>query len=284
MDKGLSIVNNLKSLRAFRFVFYSVLVGLLSAGCSSSANKTVISEIGREHVWLRYEVEKTNGTEKKVPQGYDHPAEFTVEQVEALLLEIEKQDYEFFEWQKPESLFSEKERGKLAPLLVEAFQKATPDTWIDFLVTGVRDSAFSDYPTFTAGICFIQNGQLNFVFSTVELPYEIGNAIQYEDAARGIFKLKQLRLHPIPEKNIEKPGVIEGDEWLNKEHDNWLIVDIQSFRNRFATAQVEAQSTEPYKYKKDPVTRMKMLKELHDLNMISDEEFEKKRKEILKQL
>ena len=277
------IVGTSKLPKFIRVLFFPLLIGLIFTGCSSSANKIVISETGREHVWLRYEVDKTDSTGKKVPQGYDHPAEFTVTQMETLLSELEKQDYLFFKWQKPNPLFSEEERKKLAPWLVEAFQKSTPNTWIEFLVTGKRDSAFSDYPTYTAGIIYIQNAKLNLVLSIAELRYEIGSAIQYEEAAKGIFKLRQLRLHPNPEKNIKKPPVIEGDRWLNKEHDNWLVIDIQSFRNRFAAAEDEVQSKEPYK-KENPLARMKMLKKLHDSKMITDEEFEKKRKEILEQL
>ena len=282
MKAGLTMRNHIKPLSFLNNIIWLTTVGLLLVSCSSSVKKKVISEKGKDHVFLLYHIEKADGAEKIVPQGYDHPIDFKVEQMDTLLSELKNQDYEFFVWQKPKPVFTKDERDKLAPSLAQAFKKASPDAWIEFVVTGHRGAAFSDYPTFTAGICYIQNGKLNMVFSTIEQEYEIGLAIEYEDNPRGVFKLRNTRLVPLPDKKIEKPPVIQGDQWHSREHENWLTVDVQCFRNRLEEAETETLAE--VSDQKDPVTRLKKLKRLHDLKLISDDEFNKKRQEILKQL
>jgi len=261
---------------------YLIIVFLLITGCSSSPERIVIFTDRDEHVWLQYQVEKKAGVEIPVPQGFDHPFEISVGQMEGLLRDVYRQEYDIFKWQEADSVFTENELKKLSPILVEAFQKATVDQWVHFAVMGQRPGLILKHFIFTDGICYVKEGRFNIVFSNIAIRWGDEREEIYTGDPRELFRFPFVRLVPNPEKGIDLPPIIQGNEWLNKEHGNWLMIDVKSANNRFLLAE-ESKASEG-KSQKTPASRLQMLKELIDKELISKEEYEKKRKEILEQL
>lgn len=268
--------------KASYFIILSLILGALGTGCSSSLRETVVTEDGREHVWLQHEVEKKDGVEQPISQGFEHPVELSGVEMEALLKELMKKDYAFFKWSEAKSIFIDEEVKKLAPDLAKALMAVSSSQWVHFSVIGNRRRVVSDYPAITDGMCFVKDGKLNIIFSNISEDLEDKVEKLFVGDPREVYRFASVRVHSTPEKKINLPPVIEGDPWLSKERENWLTIDLASFRERFAKAQLNLNVEKPAK--SNPAIRLKMLKNLLDQGLISDEEYNQKRKEILDQL
>ena len=84
-------------------------------------------------------------------------------------------------------------------------------------------------------------------------------------------------------RGISSPPVIEGTRFFEKRHDNWAVIDIANLLN--PQEEPEAKTVEDMGRKGKTVTeRMKVLKELYDNDLITKDEYKKKKAEILDEL
>ncbi len=245
---------------------------------------------GQEHIQLIHEVTEIDGKEQITSQGYAHPAELTVELLKKLMGDISVKKYALLGWDDPQPLFYEEEIEKLAPRLSDAFKKANSNQWIYFSITAEKPGLFSDTLRVTDGICFLDKEKLNFVFTNINVEItghsRIGIKGNIDDFKTGDPRQQTpSRLYRFdfqPGKNYHKPLVVEGDQWLSEEQTQWLIFDIKS---DYAILPAKESSTSSKPSPKAGIEeRLKKLKELHTKGLITDQEYEEKRKEILKEL
>ncbi len=290
---------------------------------------------------LQYEIEKVSGKERTVAQGFDHPSQLTADQIDLILSEVNGQEFSFFKWSETKRVFFEEDRKELAPGLAEALGKATADQWIYFSFSPLRKGALLKTRYLTNGICFIKDGKFNLVMANINFKHGVEDEMGTKDKPekgdpRYLTSVEFFRFVTNPDKGYDKPPIMKGDKWLNKEHNNWLVFDLDKFfiisskpdklpepatpEKIIQTSEPEmlpeptkiekiAQPTEPEDVlkpvqaeklpesaepgkitlpsgpkKMDITDRLKKLKELYELNLITDEEYNQKKREILKDL
>jgi hypothetical protein len=270
---------------------------------------------GRDLVRLSHELDK-GGT--VVPRGYDHPAKWTPEQLTTVLSGIEYQEYSFFAWRKAKRVFIDAEIVKLAPALAKAFAQATPDQWTDFTITARKRDYLWPTPRITNGMFFVQNGKLNLVL--LNLNFEVVDEDQRATGdPRKRFAIETYRLVEGP--NRSRPPVVAKDPFLRREHANWLILDVPAILASAppapaapaapatpatpatptpaattpapAPAAAPAEAATPAPSAAQPAEtpvdrsvekRLEELKSLLDKGLITQEEYDRKKQEILQSL
>jgi hypothetical protein len=300
----------------FRSLTVLLLAGALAlfAACGPTLKQVTLQQKDSEHVFLQSLVEKDG---QVVPQHYDHPATLTAAQVDAMLAAIRFEEHMFFAWRDRGPLFIDEERAKLAPWLADALQKATPDQWVHFAVTGMKRDLLFKTKHLTDGVCFVKDGKLHLVIANINFEMIDPEKDFYRLDPRDRVVLNALRLKPDPAKGLELPPIIKGDKWLDTERRNWLLIDTQKFAavtpapaptptaapaptvpppeppavTPPATAPAAPQVAPPTatpapdaSLRPDVIERLKKLKELYDLGLITKEEYDKKRQEILQGL
>ncbi len=269
---------------------FLILICLTLFGCTAKSNMTQLFVDGQERIQLHHQIHDVKGKEEIVRQGYNHPVQMTVEDLTALLNEISINKFELIGWGEAHALFYQEEISKLAPRLVDAFTQASSDQWIYFSITAEKPALFNDTLRITDGICFIKDNKLNFVFSNLNIEIAGQNTIGAPKSKNDFKKGDPRTLTPSqtyrfvfqPEKPYQKPPVIEGDQWLSDEQTQWLvfILDAADVSPVVAESTPAAEPDEKSSIKE----RLKKLKELRQHDLITDKEYEAKRKQILKEL
>jgi len=258
------------------FVWLAAVV--FGAGCATVTKKVVVFNERNDHVWLQYEAHKG----EVVAQGYAHPATLTAAQFEAMLKAVHLEEYSFFKWRDNGRIFVEEERKKLAPRLVEAFAKATPDQWVHFAVSGHKRDLIFQTLMATDGVCYFKDGKFHLILGNVNLELIQPDKDKYNSDPRERYVFNSRRLQINPEKGYDKPPIDKGNPYFEKERRNWLVFDLSTFFTSVDAAieQPAAPTPEPG----DVGTRLQKLKELLDQGLITQEEYEQKRKQILEGL
>lgn len=262
-------------------------VGLLSlvtlslfglTGCASKTIHTPIFEKGEEHVWLEQHSNGSSGI------GYDHPVEIDVAQIKNALASIKTEELFFSKWKEGDNVFNNEEAGRLAPLLSEAFGKAKSNQWVNFSILVIRDGYLGKTDHLTDGIAFVKEGKINIVFLNINYeiiianmsrPYDRKKDRNYGDPRLIISTDYFVRLLSDPAKGYSKPST---------EHNNWIIID----PNKVLEARLqEKEETKMEKIKTQGLNvteRLKILQELKDEKIITEEEYLQKRKAIIEDL
>jgi len=261
------------------FLLTLVLVAALGLSCAGKIKNIVLHDDDPEHIWLQYFVDDND---EPVSMGYDHPAELTTEQVAKLLTAAEYEEFSFMAWRSKGRVFIDSEVEKLAKPLAEALAQATPNQWVHFAVTGQKVELFFKTRHLTDGICFIQDGRFNLVLGNMNVELINPDKELYKRDPRDRLYTDSLRLKVKPDLGIALPPIVQGDPWLEKERRNWLTYDLVKF---FAAGEPAAEPVEATpEPQPDATERLQKLKELYDNGLISEEEYEQKRKEILEDL
>ena len=276
-----------------------LLVGLaaalaLAAGCSSNVVQVNLHKNESASVSLQ-----SRAQDGKAPsQGYAHPATLTEGEVGRILAAVGVEEHLFFAWRNRGPLFfSDRERGQLATWIADGLRKANADQWVRFSVLQPSKALLGTAAQFSDGICFVKDGKLNLV---------IGN-IQFEPAHASTQTTEPYRLDPrdlfdIPDMLLSilagagpgaaPPPVTPGDKWLGKPRCNWLVFDLKTFlsapiegaRPGATAAPAPATASPAQPPAGDPAERLKRLKDLRDQGLITAEEYDRKRQEIVQGL
>lgn len=286
----------------------------ITVGCTKAGLKEeVIFEQGMDSVVLVHETDKEGNV---VSKGFDHPVELTSTQVDMLLGELHFSKYSFFKWRGNKSVFIDKERNKLAKHFSGALKSTTPDSWISFQVTAKKRDLLLPTRRITDGYVWVQDGKMNFVLGN--LNFELSDVDEpYKGDPRDRYSIGALQLNELD--GLTHPPVDKSDRHLRRPHNNWLIIDYKSIlgikdgkspertivkpvseplpKKEEAPAPAPApdgkaaeQSDETIDDTKAPAPevsleeRFEKLKELFEKGFITEEEFNKKKEELLKQL
>lgn len=254
-----------------------------------------------------------------VKKNYNHPQVVSEDDFKSLLHSLHFKDPVFLWKEKDQEIFSAEEIATLAPLFVQALAKAQPDQMIGFSIqTFKRDLVFGT-DKLTTGFLFFDEKGAHWVFGNVN--FGIGQDGDPYLANPTYQPPRGIKLVAGEGQTLYRP---QHPLWYQpKVFDNWLIVEAPFVKSAIAASptqlkpQVEplatvaktpVQSTQkpapamttPVAPKPAPAPvgasvseetepsntteRLRKLKMLRDEKLITKEDYEQKKKEILKDL
>jgi hypothetical protein len=262
----------------------AVLIGSDAFGLSWLKKDNVIFKKGRD-TWVKLD----KGNKKLAP--FDHPREFTAREMQAVFASVRffkpgvfsfggKQGKEF-------DLFTAEEAAILAEHLTEAFARAGPDQWVDFSLNVFRGQTFIGNYRLSDGVMFVKDGKLNLAFRNISLKINPDDQPNAFDPTKGYRAFNKLVAG-------------EGQELVDE---NWLEMDVKNLPMTTAIKPAPApaatgvpapsETTAPAPAAAQPEAtpakasvkeRLLELQELYDEGLITQEEYQQKRKEILEDL
>jgi hypothetical protein len=267
-----------------RFTMSGFLLGVLLGGaaCRSTFHEIPLYKDGPVRVSLRSSAKAGGGS----PTRYEHPATLSSERVEKILAAVGVEEHAFFAWREEGALLAGEDVAQLAPKVADGLGKARADQWVYFSVRNTPKRMTFGAVRFSDGIAFVTEGKLNLVFDNIAYVENVDTAPSRMDP-RDAKTSENVRLTAkAPEVRGGPPALVPGDRWLGSERRNWLVFDLAS--TSFAAPPEQPRSAaapgpaapEP-SASPDPAERLRRLKDLLDRGLITADEYEKKRQEIL---
>jgi len=229
----------------------------------------------------------------KVPPN-EHPVSLDTDQIRNVLSSLE---FMLPKESKSIPVFNKPELDNLSRYLSQGLAEAQPDEDVIFAVVGDYRAVYglAKVPKYTSGRVFYREGKLNIIFGKIHEDYK----------SYGLYAPVDRRLEPLA----------PGSRSVRSEHDwtvlgqpdqefhtgpegqrtDWLVLDLASMEARVALDEKSAQSKDAggvgggqvqpvLRAEKSVEERLKVLNELKTKNLISEEEYQKKRADILKDL
>ncbi len=246
----------------------SILAALLiaSAGYGFTWPKTKTIYSKGQDTWVKVK------TANKKMQPLAHPHEFGAEDMEKLLLGVTLFKPGAFSLDGAKGtdiqVFSDDEAKQLAPHLAKAFATADSESWVDFSIMTFKGQSLVGSFRLTDGVMFVKDGKLNVAFRNIyqkKAPDQEMNKFDPTKGYRSSFKLVAQK----------------GQELKD---DNWIVVDAKNIPKpppRDMGASDKPTDREPEKTAKERLTE---LQKLYDEGLITEEEYQKKREEILSEI
>lgn len=177
-------------------------------------------------------------------------------------------------------LFTNDSLTSLVEHLQQGLRQASPRQDVTFAVIGLHDALYglAKQPQVTTGRLFVQNGRLNLIVGI---------------AHREVKDREDRRLNPFtPGSRLAKAS----EPWqilipteaagMLRERQNWIAIPLD-WKNVAAPGPATSQLPQPSALAlpvRTPAERLIIIKELHDKGLITDSEFQSKRREILQEL
>ena len=284
-----------------RALFSSVLLlCVLVCQCAAVRKKVEMREVwqsGSNYIRLFQEVGKA--------RGYDHPMEFREEEMRQALRSLFYSRYEYFHWSTASRVFSEEQIEDLARFFRQAFLEAGPDEEVEFYLTdsSSRLLGISKRALLTRGRAFSKGGSLHFHFDNVQ---EQMSPHPSRSDEQTYLPEVAWKLVPQEGQQFDTERDVLGNEPPNL---RWVRVDLKTFTTPAsgphplavdasaptaatpAPGKVEAQAAPappptalpPAAPTPEPAARERLreLKQMLDEGLISPQDYEKKKKEIL---
>jgi Short C-terminal domain len=277
-----------------RFLFLFVLVSAVAAACAANRTMTrpVLDDgytVIRLETWL-------DDFRKPVPLGFDHPADIGKAEMARILESIRIVQPAGFlsrlilnSKSDPEPAFTTPEAVQFAKPLSEAFRTAAPDERIVFFLHHQR-SLYKG--TTTSGVAFVKDKRLNIILGR----YLMGNQPGAPDIPVGgkpLPSTNEQDFFAVPgrfQSLIDERKAPGGNEMVFPRR--WLVIDYASFLSAppesaappSAEPLTEPGNTEPAPAA-PPMTleeKLKTLKDLQEKGLITEEEYNQKKQELLK--
>jgi hypothetical protein len=289
---------SIKQFAYLKFTFLFLML-FIAVGCLFNKNYRKSNIVGsvfndqETSVEIREELDESGNAIKK---DFNHPYYFTETGLTNILSSIYYKERGWLKGKGRRMLFRGEELKKIVPPIINAFSMATdPQDVLVFstshkILLTDRQSYFS---------MFILDNELHIVFSAIKTrksytegrPYKQGNKSKLKD--------------PLDVKKSSFWSLIpEGGQRLAKGRQNWLIIDLS--RNLFGVASnvdfsTDSVSTgadkraserrvitdrsfvEEKKKYQDVRGKLRELKDLRDEGLISEEDYEEKKKKFLKE-
>ncbi len=280
-----------------RFVASGLLSGFLlaAAGCTSTTREIPVYSQGQVVVSLRSFTKAGSGAGLR----YDHPATISSERVGRILASVGVEEFSLFKWRSEGVLLVAEDVAQLAPRLTEGLLRAAPDQWVYFSVRNVPRYLTLGAVRFSDGIAFVKDGRLNLVFDNIGYVENVDIPKSRLDPRDAKTSANVRLAAKSPDALGAAPPLVRGDQWLGRERTNWLVFDVAPAAAPApepplvaatpapaaapAPALASAASTDT-PAPADPAERLRQMKDLRDKGLITADEYEKKRQEILKGL
>lgn len=240
--------------------------------------------------------EELDGNRNLIKKGFNHPYFFTNEGLTNILNSIYYKERGFLKGKGKRKLFRQEELRNIVPHIISAFSMATD--YQDILVYSTSQKVLlSDRESYFS--MFVLDNELHVVFSTIKSKKSYTDGKTYK---RSKSKLKD----PLDVKRSSFWSLIPmGGQRLAKGHQNWLIVDLSS--DLFGTSNIDININsnlsgvvndvetikdrviadrgfvEEKKKYQNVREKLRGLKDLKDDGLISEKDYEEKKKELLKE-
>jgi hypothetical protein len=221
----------------------------------------------------------------------EHPVSLDAGQIRSVLSSLEimlpKQD-------KSVPVFAKPELETLEKYLSQGLAEAGPDEDVVFAVIGDYRAVygFAKVPKYTSGRVFYREGKLNIIFGKIQEDYKSYGLYAPVDrrtdpllpGSRSVSSEHVWRLLGQPDQSFYSSNTgVRSD---------WVILDLASMEARAALGENAPAAQAPgmsgpqpyYGNQKTVEERLQTLNDLKSKKLITDEEYEKKRLEILKEL
>lgn len=248
----------------------------LNAPTVCAAEKRLLWQSREQFVAL----EPRDGDAADPAQQNGHPARVTAEQLSTLLAALQFRP----EKNAPaEPLFTAQTLETLAPQLVLGLQKAATGEDLTFAVIGLHKAllGLAKEPRVTTGRLFVRDGQLNLIVGLAQRDVN-----EREDRRLAPFT-PGSRQTPAPgEWRLEPPSAPPGIVLVRRD---WIALPIDWKPAATPTHAPQepipaATAGTPAPSAVHPAERLTVLKELREKGLISEDEYQNKRREILQGL
>jgi hypothetical protein len=266
-----------------RVVASGLFPGLLlaAAGCASTTREISVYKQGQVVVSLRSFAKAGSGSALR----YDHPVSLSSEQVGRILSAVGVEEFSFFKWREKGALLAPEDVAQLAPNLAEGLRKAGPEQWVYFSARHVPKTLTFGAVWLSDGIAFVKGGKLNLVIDNVNYVENVDTQPSRLDPRDAPTSDTTRLIAKSPDVVGAAPALVSGDRWLGHERTNWLVFDLSPAAAAPAAVGAPAGAASgSAPAASEPEERLRRLKDLRDKGLITPEEYEKKRQEILKGL
>jgi hypothetical protein len=256
-----------------------LILGLLlsvSACMKAGLHATDVLRAGKDDaVTLVYETDKEG---KIVAKGFSHPAQISADQISKFLSSLKYSELIFLRWKEQGNVFIDEEVQKLASPLSAALAQAREDQWIAFSVTSFKTDLIFKSKRLSTGWIWVKDGKLNLVLGNFRLILA-RDSEPYDGDPRARYAMTTYRMDP--GKNFGPPPIDKNDEWLKREHNNWVVADLSVLTQEPEQPNEQPKEQPAPKPAQTVEERLEQIKILLDKGLITPEEYEAKRKEIL---
>jgi len=280
---------NRRHERTARWIFTAlmILVGGVS-GCATVQNGMTVKTVWQ--VREQYvKIERQDRPTGLAVAVNAHPAEISTERLRYLLESIDVRLND-----KVESLFNEDEVGVMSNKIHEGLALAGPDEDVTFAVVGHHAVLFGlKQRMITTGRLFCQGGQLNIIFGEILREVKDNEDLRlnpYRIGSRSAGEHRELQLI-----------VKQGREAFTMKRPDWVMfpiagpvstVPVPTVTEKKGAAGVKNDDVQPGPPAEKPAAagrgsieaRLKVLNDLRDKKLITEEEYRAKRREILDEL
>lgn len=230
--------------------------------------------------------------------AFEHPATISPEELTRVLIAIRVEGkrgvFEIFRKEPPPSLraFSDDEAGRMAKPLAEALAKAEPNQRVSFLFTQKR-WRLSD--GITSGVLFVKGERLHFIFGryrSTSRPHEPDVTLNSRALANPPYTGfrfaagSHLAIVDSDESPVWKER-IGSKQWVMADYKNLLAeppAETEPFPVLAEPESKDAPTTEARRQGEEVKEKLRLLEEMRQENLITEEEYQKKRKEAIKGL
>ena len=226
----------------------------------------------------------------KIPPN-EHPVSLDMDQIRSALSSLEfmlpKQD-------KSNPVFAKPELENLEKYLSQGLAEAGPDEDVIFAVVGDYRAVYglAKVPKYTTGRVFYREGRLNIIFGKIQEDY----------TSYAMYAPVDRRINPLSPGSRSVPSehvwtlLDQPDQSFNMTNNgvrsDWVILDLASMEARAAMGEKASASQAPgmpsaqptYGSHKTLEERLQILNDLKSKKLITEEEYQQKRLEMLKDL
>lgn len=301
------------NLSKSHIIALALLLPIFSS-CSVSAfdffkEKNVIWQ-GSTNEFFKYAAQDTSDFGEN-----DHPVELSGKDISTILglIKIQAQD-NHKEKKELEPLFSAEQVTLLGQYLAKGLNNAQADQDIIFALEKSVDSFIGLKPDrfFVAGRAFYKNNKLNIIIGDYDLPRHNAYEAAYDPTHTGIVRYhfnygKRSQASKF-NKPITRINGVENKRLANDRRDDWLLIDVntalkayermtgirkkkelekkrEELREVLGGDQIAPlEETAPVKAKRSLEERLIELKRLRNKDLITEEEYAEKRKQLLDEL
>lgn len=273
-------------MRKFRYKDANWLCSVAFAGLVLLMLSSTSHASDVRHIWQSRDqfvaLERQDASQGGTAVINDHPVELSPDRLAAMLASVELHSEDS---NRPEQLITNQSLEVLVPQMVQGFRQAAPSEDVTFAIIGLHKSmlGFAKSPKVTTGRAFFKGGRLNVIFGLVRNEFnerEDRRLSPFTPGSRQKAAQGEWVLLAQPGRNgfslSRKDWVAFSDEWRAP------VAQIPvSDQNVPPVPTAPAQSGKRSNDTRSPAERLTTLNELKGKGLISEEEYQGKRMEIL---